>query len=116
MVVVVDCDLLPGKDLPVGDQSDNHAVPEHSHKVISSQLSPLTADGPCGPRSCLVKRNGLPCEPGCCSTGQVLAVKYISGIMISLLGLRPKASAKKRRNHKVGFVFKRHNYYPTKIL
>ena len=33
MVVVVDCDLLPGKDLSLGDQSDYHAIPERGHKV-----------------------------------------------------------------------------------
>ena len=29
VVVVVDCDLLTGKDLPVGNQSDNLAIPGH---------------------------------------------------------------------------------------
>ena len=34
VVIVVDCHLLPGQDLPLGDQSDYQAIPGHSHQEI----------------------------------------------------------------------------------
>ena len=34
VVIVVDCDLLSGQDLPLGDQSDNQAIPGRSYQDI----------------------------------------------------------------------------------